>query len=300
MRVDARPHQDRLDGRGVQCQGIDDGHRAGVEGRGEFSQRFRSGCCRKPACSVRRPTQHGDQIGLNPPGHRRHRQVRARCEIDAVGLDVTRLRLGGEPVRGDLCRPAVGVDRCCGPLVRRHGEDRPAGATDDAKPVDRLDLRHQRVPRGGEIGDEAGESVAAEMAGDGPRGCGAGRGPGTEQRRIHDRIAGPVRGSEESCAMPVTIGVQQNRCALGGVAVLVEISGQAGDAGRRQVPRRDLAGPPGESEPAEAGVDVERKSVSQCERPDLGDRIHCARRIVRCRSDQQYGPVVDAVGHRRR
>ena len=90
-------------------------------------------------------------------------------------------------------------------------------------------------------------------------------------------------------------------CALGRVAVLVEVDRDAGDTRDGEVPRRDgmaEAGQVGEGHPAHAGVDMAVDVAFGRQRGDVGDRVDDALRVLGGGPDDQHRVVVDRCGHR--
>ena len=102
-------------------------------------------------------------------------------------------------------------------------------------------------------------AVAAEVVEDGPAGGdGPGR-PGAGHRRRAVEPAQPVGGHERLQPGQLAVPVDDHRDPLGGVAVLVEVGGDRGHPGHRQVPllvQVAQSAEEGEDEAPEAGVDM--------------------------------------------
>ena len=96
------------------------------------------------------------------------------------------------------------------------------------------------------------------------------------------------------------VAVEDDRYALGRVAVLVQIGADRGDPWDGQVP---LLGDVSEraqkrqDEPAQAGVDVAEDAAFQCQGAEFGDRVDHALGVGGGRADHEDGVVVDGVGH---
>ena len=95
---------------------------------------------------------------------------------------------------------------------------------------------------------------------------------------------------------PVLVAVKHDGRALGGVAVLVDVGRDLGDAGDPEVPGWDVVAQAleeREHEPADARVDVTGHAVRGGERRELGDRVHDPVGIVERRGDDDRGAVGD-------
>ena len=110
----------------------------------------------------------------------------------------------------------------------------------------------------------------------------------------------PVVEHEGLVAPQFLAAMQDDRHALGGVAELVDVGRDRGDARDPEVPRGDGAPEPlGErqDEAAHAGVDVTARADRLGQGGDVGDGVHDALGVLRSRADDQHGVVVDVGGH---
>ena len=130
---------------------------------------------------------------------------------------------------------------------------------------------------------EPGVAFDAEVVQDGP-GCGdsAARAATGERGRTVE-AAGPVASGEELMASQLTVAVEDDGSAAGGVAVLVEVGGDRGYAVDPEVPGSDRtteALDEREEVAAEAGVYVAEDAAPGGKRGDLGDRVDDAEGVA--------------------
>jgi hypothetical protein len=189
------------------------------------------------------------------------------------GSDVERRRIG----RGDLEHRQVGPvgDHQLGLLVDG-GEERPGAV------AHLLRLAHvalvAEVPQGGpRAGDGRGR----------PRPRGGGRPVQAPGPAVEEEPLVPERGR---------VAVEDDRRALEGVPVLVQVGRQRGDAFDAEVPGRDRfadAGPEGEQPTAEAGVDVHREIAFERDRGEGLDGVDDPERVAGRGADDEDRAVID-------
>ena len=142
----------------------------------------------------------------------------------------------------------------------------------------------------------------ADRGGDGPRGRQGATRLRRLQRRVEHRVARPVGGGEVLRAAQGRRAVQEERDALGGVGVLVQVDTDARHTGDREGPGRDRRavdrGEIGQDPPADARVDVTASAGLGRDRGDLGHRVDDALRVGGSRPHEQHGVLGDGRAHR--
>ena len=176
-------------------------------------------------------------------------------------------------------------------------EHRQVGRDGDLQPVDLPDAGDQDVAGVPDDGRQAQVAVLAQ---------GAQRRPGTGDR--HGRAGARRRRGAVEPATPgavvepplrgvvVLLPEQQDARALEGVAVLVDVGADAGDAGDPEVPGGDrLADPLPErqQQAAQARVDVAQHTALGGERRDVRHRVDHAVGVVRGAGHDHRGAVVE-------
>lgn len=118
---------------------------------------------------------------------------------------------------------------------------------------------------------------------------------------VDQRVPGPVRAGEELRLAEARVVVQHDRRTLGGVGVLVEVHGDAGDTRHVQLEGRNVvskAAEVGQQEAADAGVHVERHLLLQRDAPELLDGIDHAVGVGGRGADDQDRLIRDRLRHR--